>query len=234
MSIGIYSLSFNNYASIYIGQSVNIELRVGKHLSLLKHNKHYNYKLSNMYSTYGDPTIDIIELCNIKDLNVKENEWIQEFDSYNTGLNLRTVELTANKGPQHPQAKFTKEQIIEAFEFLLDPSNLIKDINEITGVSRGMISMIACGQSHRWLEEEYPEKYAVLTSLIGQRRVFGQSAAGKGVEYPTLVDPEGNEFSNIHNVKEFAKAHQLGYSQLSKVLNRFKGAVSVKGWKLKQ
>lgn len=233
MSSGIYSLSYNNYNDIYIGQSVNIDSRVGKHLSLLKHNKHYNHKLTDLYNKFGVPEVNIIEKCPISELNAKENFWIQEFDSYNNGINLRTLELTASKGPKHPQAKFSEQQILDTFELLLDPSNLVKDISICTEVSEGMISMIACGQSHRWLEERFPSEYALLLSLVGQRRVFGQSSRGKKVVHPTIVDTEGNEYSNIDNVKVFAETHNLGYSQLHKVLTKAHGAVSVRGWKLK-
>lgn len=233
MTIGIYALSYDNYNHIYVGQSVNIEMRTSKHISLLKHDKHYNYKLQALYNTGGLPSINILEVCNISELNTKENVWIQEFDSFNHGLNLRTTELTSNKGTKHSQAKFSENQITDTFNLLLDPSNLTKNISKITGVSEGMISMIASGQSHRWLEEVFPTKYAILLSLVGQRRIYGQSALGKGKTYPTLSDPEGTEYSNIENVKEFAKVHGLNYTQLSKVLNKSNGAISVKGWRLK-
>lgn len=233
MTIGIYLLSYNDYEHVYVGQSVNIELRIVKHNSLLRHNKHYNHKLTNLYNLHGVPVTNIIEICQIKELNHKENTWIQEFDSYNNGINLRTIELTSNKGAKHSQAKFSEEQIIDVFELLLDPYNLVKDISSCTEVSEGMVSMIACGQSHRWLEERFPDRYKLLLSIVGLRRVQGQSARGKGIVYPTIIDPYGNEYSNIENAKAFAEKHKLCYSQLSKVLKRFNGAVSVKGWKLK-
>ena len=233
MSIGIYSLSYDNYKHIYIGQSVNISLRTSKHISLLKYSKHYNYKLQELYNKLGKPDIDIIEICTIAELNTKENQWIQEFDSFNSGLNLRTIELTSNKGPKHSQAKFTESQIIDTFQLLLDPSNLCKDINECTGVSKGMISMIATGQCHRWLEERFPEEYTKLLSIVGERKSFGHSARGSGITYPTILDPEGKEYSNIPNVKQFAELHEINYTQLLKVLGKRHGALSVSGWRLK-
>lgn len=233
MTIGIYALSYNNYNHVYIGQSIDITHRIGKHISLLKHSKHYNYKLTELYQQYGIPTVNIVEVCNISELNTKENYWIQEFDSFNNGINLRTIELTSNKGPEHSQAKFTEQQIIDTFELLLDASNLCKDISECTGVSEGMVNMIACGQSHRWLEERFPDQYKEMLCLVGSRRTYGQSARGKGVAYPTILDTEGNEYSNITNVKEFAKVHELNYTSLHKVLTRSHGIVSTKGWRLK-
>ena len=233
MSIGIYALSYEEYNHIYIGQSVNIEVRVSKHISLLKHHTHYNYKLQDLYDRLGTPTVDIVELCSISELTIKENQWIEEFDSFNSGLNLRTIELTSNKGTSHSQAKFTEKQIINTFQLLLDPSNLCKDISECTKVSEGMVSMIACGQSHRWLEEKFPKDYAILMGLIGQRRVHVHSAKGRGISYPTILDPSGNEYSNITNVKKFAKEHNLNYTHLLKVLGKKYGAVCVSGWKLK-
>lgn len=230
MSIGIYALSFNDYNSIYIGQSVNIEQRTGKHISLLKHNKHYNGKLQNMFNEHGAPTVDIIEICSIPELTQKENFWINEFDTFKNGLNLRAEEATSNKGSDHSQAKFTSEQVINAFKLLLDPANLIKDISNVTGVSEGMVSMIACGQSHRWLEAEYPEEYTNLISIKGSRRRFGQSARGKGRTYPPLKAPDGTIHNNISILKDFAAEHRLNYSHLCQLLKGRKGHSSVNGW----
>jgi hypothetical protein len=232
MTIGIYAMSFNNYDSVYIGQSVNISLRISKHLSLLKHNKHYNYKLQNLYNIFGVPETVVIEECALSELNFKENQWIQEFDSFNNGLNLRTIELTSNKGYEHSQAKFSEQQIIDTFELLLDSSNLIRHISECTGVSEGMVSMISNGQNHRWLEERFPDKYTILISLIGSRRKYGQSAFGKQRLYPPIKDRGGNVYTNIANLKEFAKLHNLNYTHLCQLLNKRKGHNSVNGWTL--
>lgn len=233
MTIGIYALTFNNDSEVYVGQSVNIEIRISKHLSLLKHNKHYNHKLTNNYTKFGIPNHYILEICSISELNTKENQWIQEFDSFNTGLNLRTLELISNKGPEHSQAKFSREQIIESFKLLLDENNLIKDISSVTGVTEGILSMISSGKCHSWLQEEFPDEYAILLTKVGKRRTVGQSARGKGKKYPPIKSPLGDIITDIPNLKKFANDNGVNYTHLCQLLNGRKGKhCSVGGWTL--
>jgi len=76
---------------IYIlASSVNLHSRFGNHLWKLKDQSHRNKHLQSIYNKYGsgDLQFDVIELCDIKDLLDKEREYIEQYDSYNNGLNL--------------------------------------------------------------------------------------------------------------------------------------------------
>ena len=111
--IGIYKITnkINNHC--YIGQSVNIEHR------FQEHKKPYNWKrestkaLYQAFQKYGlnNFTFEIIEECNEKQLDEKEQYWIQYYNSYKNGYNMTSGGET-NFGDNHPGHKLTKEDVI--------------------------------------------------------------------------------------------------------------------------
>lgn len=231
--IGIYMLSFDNYNLVYIGQSINIDNRVANHLSGLKTGRHYNYKMLEAYAKYGEPIVDILELCGPEELNNKENWYIKEFNSCLSGLNIRDEEENILRGPNANSAVYTKEQILSVFYLLCDKTNSSKYIESLTGVPVGNINMIARGASHSWLMQEDPEKYTYMLSLVGSRRGIQQTLeARKGAKHPTLISPDGIEYSNIGNLSQFCKEHWLPYTCVHKLTKGLRN--SVHGWKVKK
>jgi hypothetical protein len=232
MTIGIYLLSFDSFNHCYVGQSVNVELRYKKHCYLLKNRKHYNTRIDSIYNRYKQlPELHILETTDISNLTVKEDFWINEFDTLNNGLNMRTSEFTANNGVNASRSIFSREQILQVFELLVSDVYMpYKDISAITNVSTGIVSMIACGKVHSWLGQEYPEEYTSLISKINTRKSYQHSY---GYVWPTLVSPTGDEYSDIKNLKEFARTHDLHYPSLQKVCRQTYGAKSINGWTIK-
>jgi predicted GIY-YIG superfamily endonuclease len=72
MTIGIYALYWEEQDLIYIGESDNIERRFKEHLKMLETNKHFNYRVQEVYNTYGLPLFQILEECHINELKIKE------------------------------------------------------------------------------------------------------------------------------------------------------------------
>ena len=111
--IGIYKITnkINNHC--YIGQSVNIEHR------FQEHKKPYNWKRESTKALYqafqkyvlNNFTFEIIEECNEKQLDEKEQYWIQYYNSYKNGYNMTSGGET-NFGDNHPGHKLTKEDVI--------------------------------------------------------------------------------------------------------------------------
>ena len=86
--IGIYKIT-NPKGKIYIGQSINIEQRWDYFYKTL--NCKSQIKLYNSLLKYGweNHIKEIIEECNLEELNIKEIFWGEEFDVLKNGLNLR-------------------------------------------------------------------------------------------------------------------------------------------------
>lgn len=81
MTCGIYGIRNQINQKIYIGQSKNIEFRWKVHKREIKYEKHVNEKLMHSYKKYGPENFDfiILETCEIKSLDCKEQEWIDKF-----------------------------------------------------------------------------------------------------------------------------------------------------------
>lgn len=237
MTCGIYRLYFKGTDRVYIGQSVNIEKRYRQHtLSMEKGIS--NYKLQEAYIMYGHPSIEILDECSIEDLDTVEDECISIWNSVNYGFNLYT---TANEAPTYKgfgsgNSRYTKEQIVQVFNLLVDTDMPFSDIQTYTGVPSDTTSNISSLVSHIWLKEEYPQKYLLLVSKWGNRSNYTVvsdklSAKAKGIVYPSIRSPEGI-IHTIDNAYKFAKERGLAPNHFQEVLNGHRK--SHKGWKLCQ
>lgn len=93
--IGIYKITSPSN-KIYIGQSLNIERRF-KEYKLLRCKK--QIILQNSLNKYGveNHIFEIIEECNINELNTKERSWQEYYDVLNNNLNCVYVNTETNK-----------------------------------------------------------------------------------------------------------------------------------------
>lgn len=233
MTIGIYMLQFKNTDKVYIGQSVNIERRYSDHKSNMRSNT-ASPKLQKAYDMFGTPSLIILlDDLTKEELDINEEEAIEIFNSVSNGFNLCKTSGYSGElcGELHGSSIYSNNQIIEVFNLLFNQELSFKDIAKITDVKRGTIESISTGRGHKWIEGLYPEKYRKLMSLkysrVDNKRT---SIKDKGIKYPSIISPEGEIFSNITNIAEFARKHYLDNGHLGAVL---KGKENQhKGWKL--
>ena len=79
MESGIYIIYSNtNPKKYYIGSAVNLEKRYLRHLSELRKNKHFNYRIQNHVNQFGlyDIIFQVIEYCLDSDLIAREQFYI--------------------------------------------------------------------------------------------------------------------------------------------------------------
>ena len=202
---GIYSLVFEGYEHLpYIGMTSDFEERCKTHKSsILRGNA--NYKVMDIYNkTKTLPIITLIE--ETQDLKVAEQSWIKEFDSIKNGLNITTGGDSSGSGYQHARSKFTREQVLEVFKLLQDVWNSTTFISRETGVSTGIIGDISRGKTHEWLQEEFPDEYAHMLSLIGKRKA--KRILNDDNSFPALRAPDGT----IHYFESLSKfAEEQGF-----------------------
>jgi group I intron endonuclease len=73
---GIYAI-YDDSRLVYIGQSVNLNLRKSQHLCELRNNKHNNRHLQHIFNLRKDSlSFNILELCDRADLNIRESFFI--------------------------------------------------------------------------------------------------------------------------------------------------------------
>lgn len=83
--IGIYKITNKNNGKVYIGQSNNVERR------LSEHKQKRTQTIDNIINVLGVENFDfeIAEECNQDDLDKKEKEYIEKYDSVSNGYNIQ-------------------------------------------------------------------------------------------------------------------------------------------------
>lgn len=113
---GIYIIKNSINNKVYIGQSVNIEARWLAHkysATNVKSNDHHTQIHKAMYNLGVDNFFyEVLELCEIDELNVKEIFYIEKFNSYRQGYNM-TLGGESNKYESNGRAILTLEQVQE-------------------------------------------------------------------------------------------------------------------------
>ena len=85
----IYKITNKENGLIYIGCTINsLEKRFGEHLSRC-FTSDYKSKLYNSMKKYGQEnfTIELIEECDLNIIYETEKKYVEQYDSYNNGLN---------------------------------------------------------------------------------------------------------------------------------------------------
>ena len=170
MLCGIYALYWEQSSMVYVGKSINIDRRYKTHLRQLQDKEHANYKIQEQYNAFGKPNLVLLELGEPSSLNSLEHSWINEFDSVVSGLNIVTADSAAYSGPVTSTAKYSRKQVLRTFSLLYRTDMILTDIARRARVNVALATNIAYNGQHRWLEEEYPDKYAkMLSRLKGNR-----------------------------------------------------------------
>ena len=87
--IGIYKITNVVNNKCYIGSSVRITERWYDHKTRLNANKHHSIKLQRSFNKYGSNNFvyEIIEECDIDNLLIKEQYYIDLYNTYKNGYN---------------------------------------------------------------------------------------------------------------------------------------------------
>lgn len=114
--IGIYKITNVINGKVYIGQSSNVERRFSQHKSPYEQERFSEKPLYRAFKKYGieNFTFEILEECEISQLNEKEKFWIKENKSliHQKGYNI-TCGGDGVSEENHPKHKLTKEDVID-------------------------------------------------------------------------------------------------------------------------
>lgn len=99
---GIYSIRNITTNKCYIGQSQNIYMRLGMHLTRLVNNKHRNRLLQEEWNIYNSNSFEfeLLEECSKEELETREIYYINQFADYNIrrdGYRLRMSDYSRHK-----------------------------------------------------------------------------------------------------------------------------------------
>ena len=87
---GIYYIRNKINDKMYIGQSTNIDARWSHHKTDLRNNNHHNHHLQYAWNKYGEDNFEfnVIQECNIDELDSKEMYYIKKYKTFTDGYNL--------------------------------------------------------------------------------------------------------------------------------------------------
>lgn len=127
----------------YIGQTVNFHKRSQVHLRDISTGLHCNYKILQEYSIYKIlPTIEILCVAAQENLNALEEQYIKEFDSIASGLNIISGGYSVGRGVNNSASVYIKDQLVHVFRLLGDPELSLTEISAITQVKLGTVKKI--------------------------------------------------------------------------------------------
>lgn len=106
--IGIYKITNKNNGKIYIGQSDNVERRISEH-------KKYRIPTIDDYiNVLGveNFNFEILEECSKEDLDQKEQDYIEKYNSKENGYNIQLGGFNNSQGEGNGRAAVTEEDVI--------------------------------------------------------------------------------------------------------------------------
>ena len=217
MLIGLYKLVFNNTDKVYVGQSANLERRKLDYTRAFNTGNLHSTKLKEALELYGKPTFEVLEICSLSELDNKEIDYINKYNSINYGFNTllgTEFRLASPSSPDNHSCLYDKEDYLNILYLGKDPKYSYKQISKELGVSYYVVHNILTGNTNHWLQEAKPELYKEVMELRGSRL----TAKGRGIVYPTIIHEDGRIVDNIESVREFAisiglKSH-AGITQL--------------------
>ena len=153
MSCGIYKITnkINNHA--YIGQSIDIHRRWrahrNYHLNEVEHRPLYK-----AFEKYGLDNFDfeIIEECEVQNLNEREQFWISYYDTFLNGYNL----TEGGDGTLNATVKLTNDEVEEIIDLLKNSTLTQRSIAKVFNVGEDTISEINWGKTRHRCSVDYP------------------------------------------------------------------------------
>ena len=143
--IGIYKITNKQNGKVYIGQATNIERRLSEH-------KQKRIQTIDSYiNVLGIENFDfdILEECSLKELDKKEQEYINFYDSQKKGYNIQKGGFNNSLGEGNGRAKLTEELVVQmrqAYANHESPKAFYESI-KYTGITRSSFQAVWQGQS---------------------------------------------------------------------------------------
>lgn len=156
---GVYYIKSKISNKQYVGSSKNIQMRIEKHFSELKYNRHSDKDLQEEYNLYGYSNFEcgLYETCNINELLIKEKEWQikigidnlynQKISGYYITEELRKIHANTDKSTHKTQSyrdkmSKLKSNYIAQYDLncnLIKIWNSSKEICDTLGYTRSVI-----------------------------------------------------------------------------------------------
>ena len=187
---GIYKIENLKNQKKYIGQSIDINFRWKRHKQAAynKNSKSYEYPLYRAIRKYGieNFSFEIIEECEVDNLNDREVYWISYFNSFFNGYNQTLGGDNSNR--------IDKNIVLKIFYLLENTKMKHADIANECGVSSEMVQGINTGRYWYIQSKIYP---------IQQRK--NKDKINKCIDCGTEISKKAIRCNNCENKRRFSE-----------------------------
>lgn len=107
--IGIYKITNKLNNKVYIGQSNNVLRRISEH------KRHRRVNIDSYINVLGVDNFEfeILEECSKEELDAKEQQYIEQYNSIEDGYNLQQGGYNNSMGEGNGRARLTEDDIIK-------------------------------------------------------------------------------------------------------------------------
>lgn len=188
--IGIYKITNTVNGKCYIGQSRDIEARWQKHLSAYKSSP--DWELYRAFKKYGISkfTFEIVEECQINELNEREIYWIAQYDSFNNGYNMTLGGEACNGTNDKKVYQYTVSgDFVAEYKSAHEAARVLNiQFTNICKVCRGERKTAG---GFGWSYDKHDSVQPIKTKRLGDGTVLQFTKEGQFIaEYPTAAEAD--------------------------------------------
>jgi len=215
MSSGIYKIRNKINNKLYIGSSINIELRWIRHLRQLRANNHHSKALQNAYNLYKEENFEfsIIESLNEDNsLLLREQFYLDLHQTYNPENGYNICKIAGNSSGRKPSEE-TKEKMRIAMKS--KPRFYKRSLTE--SQEQEFIRLVSEGKTLKYLSNYFSCNERTLGDYCKKNNII-PNGAKKKLNFE-LAEKIRNEYSESpSSVKEISKKYGVELSAIYRIL----------------
>lgn len=212
--VGIYKITNTKNGKVYIGQSINIAERwkAHRHRPFNPNSNQYDSMFYRAIRKYGIEqfTFEVLEECNKNDLDIKEQYYIQLYNSNNAQYGYNST--VGGKDGTPSQQILNSQQVNEIYELLQNTRISEENIAQKFYVSQRLISGINLGQYYIKTGYKYPLRTRRIIHYCIDCGVEITSTATRCVSCANLLRPSSKPERDI--LKQEIRA--MSFTELGK------------------
>lgn len=198
--MGIYKITNTRTGKVYVGSSIDIAVRIRKHMKMLSENRHHSLKLQQSYLKWGAVSFkhEILEIVPaLADLMMREQYWIDHYDAANAGYNINPIADSCRGRKQSAESNAKRSAALKGRKKPEGFGELVAQKRRGRPAHPNSIKAIVKSSTGRKWTDQQREKFiaGVKASWTDERK----AAHAKRMRDQHTLSPEGRERIIAHN-----------------------------------